>query len=297
MHEQNVDGGGSTSLRSCAPKYFKLVPLSRASELLGLGQDRSRAKQQDQKLVVRCRRNITHMANDKMYSVYWCLLVSIGVYVYHSRRCVVHTAVSLSHHIRQPSLLRHSIGRRSIRMAFPACTYMQESCACSASPGIIVGAWRVFVIADVVANVHPSTAIYACGHPFSVCQRRPAQHRGELMCFGVPQSEGIDLMAGLPCCDHTRLGDFLRFARAVKHAAQSDAGLPESSTADVVSGGNVIVLLNPDSMAQAAARQCRTCCATKHSFGRPGAVVGAHIASAVLSPRLMARSTLGENHS
>lgn len=166
-----------------------------------------------------------------------------------------------------------------------------------ASPGIIVGAWRVFVIADVVANVPPSTAIYACGHPFSVCQRRPAQHRGELMCFGVPQSEGIDLMAGLPCCDYTRLGDFLRFARAVKHAAQSDAGLPESSTADVVSGGNVIVLLDPDSIAQAAARQCRTCCATKHSFGRPGAVVGAHIASAVLSPLLMARSTLRENHS
>lgn len=131
MHEQNVDGGGSTSLCSCAPKYFKLVPLSRASELPGLGQDGSRAKQQDLNLVVRCRRNITHMANDKMYSVYWCLSVSIGVYVYHSRRCVVHTAVSLSHHIRQPSLLRHSIGRRSIRMAFPACTYMQVSYACS----------------------------------------------------------------------------------------------------------------------------------------------------------------------
>lgn len=78
MHEQNVGGGGSTSLCSCAPKYFKLVPLSRASELPGLGQDRSRAKQQDQNLVVRCRRNITHMANDKMYSVYWCLSVSMS---------------------------------------------------------------------------------------------------------------------------------------------------------------------------------------------------------------------------
>lgn len=62
------------------------------------------------------------------------------------------------------------------------------------------------------------------------------------MCFGIPQSEGIGSMAGLPCCGHTRLGDFLRFARAVKHAAQSDARLPESSTADVVSGNNVIVI-------------------------------------------------------
>lgn len=117
------------------------------------------------------------------------------------------------------------------------------------------------------------------------------------MCFGIPQSEGIGPMAGLPGCGHTRLGDFLRFARAVKHAAQSNARLPGSSTADVVSGGNVIVLLDPDSIAEAAARHCRTCCATKHRFGRPGAVVGAQIASAVLSPRLMARSTLRENHS
>lgn len=292
MHEQNVDGGGSTSLCSCAPKYFKLVPLSRASELPGLGQDRSRAKQQDLNLAVRCRRNITHMANDKMYSVYWCLIVSIGVYVYHSRRCVVHTAASLSHHIRQPSLLRHSIGRRSIRMAFPACTYMQESYACS---GLAMHNCRSLESVCDRSRRRECSPFHS--HPFSVCQRRPAQHRGELMCFGIPQSEGIGPMAGLPCCGHTRLGDFLRIARAVKHAAQSDARLPESSTADVVSGGNVIVLLNPDRMAQATARQCRTCCATKHRFGRPGAVVGAHIASAVLSPRFMARSTMRENHS
>lgn len=292
MHEQNVDGGGSTSLCSCAPKYFKLVPLSRASELPGLGQDRSRAKQQDQNLVVRCRRNITHMANDKMYSVYWCLLVSMST---------IRGAVSCTPLCRYRTI---SGSHRFCATPLAGAPYewhflhahtCKRAALVQASPGIIVGAWRVFVIADVVANVHPSTAIYACGHPFSVCQRRPAQHRGELMSF--PQSEGIDLMAGLPCCDHTRLGDFLRFARAVKHAAQSDAGLPESSTADVVSGGNVMVLLNPDSIAQAAARQCRTYCATKRRFGRPGAVVGAHIASAVLSPRLMARSTLRENHS
>lgn len=163
--------------------------------------------------------------------------------------------MSPSHHSRQPSLLRHPL--------LHAHTYMQESCACSDLARQNCRRLDT-VIADVVANVHPSTAIYACGHPYSACQRRPAQHRGELMCFGIPQSEGIGLITGLPCCDHARLGHFLRFARAVRHAAQSDARLPESSTADVVSGANVIVLLNSDSVAQAAVRRCRTCCATKH---------------------------------
>lgn len=152
-----------------------------------------------------------------MYSVYWLLLVSMSRY--HSRRCVVDTAVSPSHHSRQPSLLRHSF--------LHAHTYMQESCACSDLARQNCRRLDT-VIADVVASVHPSTAMYACGHPYSASQRRPAQHRGELMCFGIPQSEGIGLMTGLPCCDHARLGDFLRFARAVRHAAQGEA-LPMSS--------------------------------------------------------------------
>lgn len=222
--------------------------------------------------------------------VYWCL------YLPFAALCRAHRCVAIAPY--QAAIASAPLHwRRSIRMAFPACTYMQESCACSGlarhncrSLESVCDRRRRRECSPFHSHIRLWSSIFRMPKATSSTSRRADV-------FWGPSKRGYrpDGWAAV-LRPHTswRLPSL---CSSRKHAAQSDAGLPESSTADVVSGGNVIVLLNPDSIAQAAARQCRTCCATKHRFGRPGAVVGAHIASAVLSPRLMARSTLRENHS